>query len=236
MRSGSWNHRVRADDRSMRPNAPRPTESPPDRSVTGVKRPASKGAVRIIAGRWRSRQLPVVTADRLRPTPDRVRETLFNWLAGEVEGARCLDFFAGTGALGFEAASRGAKSVVMVERERSVAATLERAVRSLGADNVTIRCADALSWTPPAGVKFDIVFLDPPWSGPVVEAALARLERMDALAARSLAYLETERDPADIDLPPGWRFRHHRRAGRVRYHLVSRNRPAGRRDPAQGGG
>ena len=191
--------------------------------------------MRIIAGRWRSRVLPVVTTERLRPTPDRVRETLFNWLAGEVEGARCLDLFAGTGALGFEAASRGAKSVVMVERERGVAAALERAVRSLGADNVTIRCADALAWTPPGGGQFDIVFLDPPWSGPAPESALARLERMNALATGSLAYLETERDPADIELPSGWRLRHTRRAGRVRYHLASRNRPAGRRRPAQGG-
>ena len=78
--------------------------------------------MRIIAGRWRRRRLRVVTTEPIRPTPDRVRETLFNWLAGEVEGARCLDLFAGTGALGFEAASRGAKSVVMVERERGVAA------------------------------------------------------------------------------------------------------------------
>ena len=219
----------------MHPTAPRPIGSRLHRSVTGVKRSASKGAVRIIAGRWRSRRLPVVTTERLRPTPDRVRETLFNWLAGEVGGARCLDLFAGTGALGFEAASRGAKSVVMVERECGVAAVLERAARALGADNVTITCADALAWTPPAGGQFDIVFLDPPWSGPAPEAALARLERMGALATCSLAYLETERDAVDIDLPSGWRIRHTRGAGRVRYHLASRNRPAGRRDPAQGG-
>ena len=218
----------------MYPSAPRPTGSRFDRSVTDVKRSPSKGAVRIIAGRWRSRQLPVVTSQRLRPTPDRVRETLFNWLADEVDGARCLDLFAGTGALGFEAASRGAQSVVMVERERGVAEALERAVRTLGADNVTVTCADAFDWTPPPGRQFDLVFLDPPWSGPAPETALARLERMDALAARSLAYLETERGCADIDLPPGWSVRHTRRAGRVRYHLASRNRPAGFRDPAQG--
>ena len=191
--------------------------------------------MRIIAGRWRRRLLPVVTIEPVRPTPVRVRETLFNWLAGEVEGARCLDLFAGTGALGFEAASRGAKNVVMVERERGVAAALERAVRTLGADNVTITCADAFAWTPPADMKFDIVFLDPPWSGPAPEAALVRLERMDALATRSLAYLESERDPTDLDLPAGWRIRHARRAGRVRYHLASRDRPAGCRNPAQGG-
>ena len=201
---------------------------------TGVKPPAAKSTVRIIAGRWRRRLLPVAVTGGVRPTPDRVRETLFNWLDGEVDGVRCLDLFAGTGALGFEAASRGAKAVVMVERERSVAATLRRAVRTLGADNVEVVCADALAWTPPAGGPFDIVFLDPPYSGPAPEVALAQLDHLDALAAHCLVYLETNRDPDGIRLPSGWRFRHARRAGRVRYHLVSRCQPTGRRWPAHG--
>ena len=191
--------------------------------------------MRIIAGRWRRRRLPVAAAGDIRPTPDRVRETLFNWLGAGVEGRRCLDLFAGTGALGFEAASRGAKAVVLVERDPDVASALERAVRALGADNVEVVRADALGWMPPAGLRFDIVFLDPPWSGPAPETALARLDRADALAPGCMAYLETERDPADIELPPGWRFLRTRRAGRVRYHLASRNRPAGRRRAAQGG-
>ncbi len=191
--------------------------------------------MRIIAGRWRSRRLPVAAAGNVRPTPDRVRETLFNWLGAGIEGTRCLDLFAGTGALGFEAASRGAKAVVMVERDRSIAAALERAVCTLGADNVAVECADALRWVPPTGVRFDIVFLDPPWSGPPPETALARLARADALAAGCVAYLETDRDLIDIKLPPGWHFLRTRRAGRVGYHLVSRNRPAGRRRTAQGG-
>ena len=164
-----------------------------------------------------------------------MRETLFNWLGTGVEGACCLDLFAGTGALGFEAASRGARAVVLVERDRGTAATLERAVRALGADNVEVQCADAIVWTPCAGVRFDIVFLDPPWIGPSPEASLARLDRADALAARCVAYLETDRDAADIELPPGWRFLRTRRAGRVRYHLASRYRPAGRRLSTQEG-
>ena len=195
-----------------------------------MKRTASGGAVRIIAGRWRRRLLPVTGTGRLRPTPDRVRETLFNWLGGDVEGARCLDLFAGTGALGFEAASRGAKAVVMVERERDVAALLESTARALGAGNVEVVCADALVWSPPAGGRFDIVFLDPPYSGPAPEASLARLDRLDGLADDCLVYLETNRDSTGIELPPGWRLLHARRAGRVRYHLVSRSRTA-----AQGG-
>ncbi len=200
-----------------------------------MKRAASRGAVRIIAGRWRRRRLPVAAAGAVRPTPDRVRETLFNWLGAGVEGRRCLDLFAGTGALGFEAASRGAKAVVMVERDPGAAAALERAARALGADNVEVVRADALGWAPPAGVRFDIVFLDPPWSGPAPETALARLAGADALAAGCMAYLETDRAPTDIELPPGWRFLRTRRAGRVGYHLASRNPPAGRRRAVQGG-
>ena len=192
-----------------------------------MKRPASRGAVRIIAGRWRRRLLQVPATGKLRPTPDRVRETLFNWLRDDVEGARCLDLFAGTGALGFEAASRGAVAVVMVEHDRAVAAALTQTVRAFGADNVEVVCADALAWVPCTGERFDIVFLDPPYSGPSPEAALARLDRLDALAAHCLVHVETARDPDSIALPDGWRFLHTRRAGRVRYHLASRNQPTG---------
>ena len=191
--------------------------------------------MRIIAGRWRRRLIRVEATGEIRPTPDRVRETLFNWLGSGVEGMRCLDLFAGSGALGFEAASRGARVVVMVEHDRAAAAALERAARALGADNVEILCADALGWTPPARERFDIVFLDPPFSGPTPEAALARLDRLDALADDCLAYLETDRASAGMELPPGWRLLHARRAGRVGYHLASRNQPASRRFPVQGG-
>ena len=144
-----------------------------------------------------------------------------------MEGARCLDLFAGTGALGFEAASRGAKAVVMIERQRGVAAALEGAARALGADNVEVVCADALVWDPPTGARFDIVFLDPPYSGPAPEASLARLDRLEALAPHCLVYLETDRDTAVVELPPGWRFVRARRAGQVGYHLASRHRLAG---------
>ena len=193
-----------------------------------VKGPAPRGAVRIIAGRWRRRALPV--AGTLRPTPDRVRETLFNWLREDVAGALCLDLFAGTGALGFEAASRGATNVVMVERERDLAAMLQRTARTLGADNVEIVCTDALAWRPPDGRAFDIVFLDPPYAGPAPEAALERLDRLEALAPHCLVYLETDRDTAAVELPPGWRFVRARRSGQVGYHLASRNhQPAGHR-------
>ena len=182
--------------------------------------------MRIIAGRWRRRMLPVRGDGTIRPTPDRVRETLFNWLRGDIEGARCLDLFAGTGALGFEAASRGAACVVMVESDRDIAAALRSTARGLRADTVQVVHADALAWKPPADARFGIVFLDPPYSGPAPEAALARLDRLNALAARCLAYLESSDDHADTGLPIGWRVRHTRRAGQVRYHLVARHQPA----------
>ena len=191
--------------------------------------------MRIIGGRWRRHRLPLATTGTIRPTPDRVRETLFNWLGPGVEGLRCLDLFAGTGALGLEAASRGAGAVVLVEHDRGAAAALERAVRSLGADNVEVECADALVWMPPSGVRFDVVFLDPPWSGPAPETVLARLDHAGALASRCTAYLETDRALAEVALPPGWHVLRTRRAGRVRYHLASRNPPAGCRHVAQGG-
>ena len=194
-----------------------------------MKRRASGGAVRIIAGRWRRRLLPVPVTGQLRPTPDRVRETLFNWLRDEVVGSRCLDLFAGTGALGFEAASRGAAAVTLVERDGAAAAALEHMAGVLGADNVEVVRADASSWVPLAGSRFDIVFLDPPYAGPAPESALARLAGLDALAARCLVYLETARDSEALVLPDGWQLLHARRAGRVRYHLASRSRPAGSR-------
>ena len=188
-----------------------------------MTRAAARGAVRIIAGRWRRHRLPLAPSGEIRPTPDRVREALFNALGTGVEGTRCLDLFAGTGALGFEAASRGALAVVLVERDRDAAAALKLAAHTLGADNVTVERADAREWTPPSGIRFDIVFLDPPWSGPAPEEVLARLDGADALAPGCVVYLETERDPADIGLPPGWQLLRTRRAGRVRYHLASRN-------------
>ena len=219
-------------------NRPVPKDAPTVRLVSGqedsalrrhgrhpAKGPAPRGAVRVISGRWRRRVLPV--AGTLRPTPDRVRETLFNWLRDDVAGARCLDLFAGTGVLGFEAASRGAKDVVLVERGREAAAMLEGAARALGADNVTVVRADACLWRPSAGSVFDIVFLDPPYSGPAPEVALDRLDRLGALAPGCIVYLETNRDPAGIELPSGWRFLRARRAGQVGYHLASRHLPAG---------
>jgi 16S rRNA (guanine966-N2)-methyltransferase len=131
------------------------------------ERARRSGRVRIIGGRWRGRMLPVAEVAGLRPTADRARETLFNWLQPVLAGARVLDLFAGTGVLGLEALSRGAAAAVLVERERVAADALRAAISMLGADHATVVQTEALAWLragPPPGGAFDIVFVDPPWS------------------------------------------------------------------------
>src|SRR6187455_3538465 len=124
---------------------------------------SNKGVLRIIGGKYRSRQLRVPARPGLRPTPDRVRETLFNWLGQDLTGLACLDLFAGSGALGFEAASRGAARVVLVEKDRVALAELERSLAALGAAQVSIVAGDAHAFLKHEQARFDVVFLDPPF-------------------------------------------------------------------------
>jgi len=148
------------------------------------------GSVRIIGGIWRSRRIRIADGLTLRPTPDRVRETLFNWLGTRLAGARCLDLFAGTGALGFEALSRGASRAVLVESDAATAEALHRHQRELGA-TVEIICADAGEYLSRSGIgPFDIVFVDPPYSNPVTGVLEALVP---ALAPGARLYLERER-------------------------------------------
>jgi len=200
----------------------------PGRRDAGHGRPGksdrmrARGRVRIIGGRWRRRLLPVPEAPGLRPTPDRVRETLFNWLAGELPGARCLDLFAGTGALGFEAASRGASQVVLVEREPRVAAHLEQQARDLGAAaTVRVVCADALRWCREAGDAYDILFVDPPYDGVELPALLALLDSAGRIAPGGCVFVESSAGAGAAPLPPHWQVLREQRAGRVRYHLAA---------------
>src|SRR5690606_40251179 len=157
-------------------------------------KPASPGSVRIVAGRWRGTRLPVADAAGLRPTPDRVRETLFNWLQGRLAGANALDLFAGSGALGLEAVSRGASEAVLVERDPRLAGSLRGTVARLGAgDRVEVACADALAWLRASPRRaFDVVFLDPPFAAGLWEAVLAALEPW--LAPDAWLYVESTAD------------------------------------------
>ena len=159
----------------------------------------------------------------MRPTPDRVRETLFNWLAPVIEGARCLDLFAGSGALGFEAASRGADSVLMIEQQPSVANHLRQTVAELGAaDNIHVLSADALVWmrqTPSVTPTFDVVFLDPPYQADLLSAVCVALESSARLSAKAWVYLESPID-TEVTLPRTWTEFRSQTAGQVRYHLL----------------
>jgi 16S rRNA (guanine966-N2)-methyltransferase len=176
---------------------------------------SSKGSVRIVGGEYRSRRLRVASRPGLRPTPDRVRETLFNWLGQNLASLACLDLFAGSGALGFEAASRGAQRVVMVERDRAAVELLRQNCAALGAINVEIRSADAFDYVKRTDARFDLVFLDPPFRQNAVPALLAELPRL--LNPQALVYAEGEK-PAE-PVPP-WRELKRARAGQVSFQLL----------------
>ena len=173
-----------------------------------------RNRVRIIAGKWRSRIVKFPAAAQLRPTPDRVRETLFNWLGQRLDDLSCLDLFAGSGALGFEARSRGARRVVMVERDRAVAEALRESARSLEATGIEVEQGDAMAWLARSGERFDLVFVDPPYASDLAVQALALLPSRLAPGAR--VYVESA-----APLAPGaaWRVLREDRAGAVRYAL-----------------
>lgn len=155
-------------------------------------RQSNKGSIRIISGKWRGRKLPVLPQPGLRPTPDRVRETLFNWLRPVIAGAVCLDLYAGTGALGFEALSRGAGRVVMIEKDRLLVQELRRQAQLLGTDAAEVFHADAISWLAAAEQQFDLVFLDPPFGKNLAAASCELLLNRGHLHQLSLVYVESE--------------------------------------------
>ena len=176
---------------------------------------SGRNRVRIIAGKWRSRIVKFPAAAQLRPTPDRVRETLFNWLGQRLDDCACLDLFAGSGALGFEAMSRGAARVVMVERDRSVAEGLRESSRALDAQGLELVEGDALAYLKRSSEKFDVVFLDPPYASDLAERALAELPSHLNRGAR--VYVEGAHALAP---KAPWRTLREDRAGAVRYALL----------------
>ena len=183
------------------------------RSNAGRPQP---GSVRVIAGLWRGRKIPIAPATAVRPTPDRVRETAFNWLRDFLPGAKCLDLFAGTGALGFEALSRGAGEVWFVEQDSTLAAALRSQAAVFGVEPRVLRqdVASLLHGTPP--MRFDIVFLDPPYATPI-EPLLALLPQW--LAPGALVYVERPAAPGlpHVNGTQWWRSAH---AGAVAYGLL----------------
>ena len=175
--------------------------------------------IRIIGGQWRRSLLPVPDVPGLRPTPDRVRETLFNWLGQDLTGWSVLDAFAGTGVLGFEAASRGAVAVQMLERETRLVSQLSATKTRLGASAVTVTQADAMAWMKRAPAQFDLVFLDPPFDANLFEPALAA--SLHCVVPQGWIYLEASA-PFDAGslAERGLELYRHSRAGAVHAHLI----------------
>jgi 16S rRNA (guanine966-N2)-methyltransferase len=180
--------------------------------------------VRIIGGRWRGRRIRFPASVALRPTPDRVRETLFNWLAGALPGARVLDAFAGSGALGLEALSRGAAAALFIEADRRVYRQLTQTVRELAADAGRVVCADAHALlSAPASDRFDLVLLDPPFQTGRLPELCTLLEARGWLAPRAWIYLEQAAQERIAPLPEPWTPWREMQAGAVRSTLVRRN-------------
>ena len=186
-----------------------------------MKSRQASNQLRIIAGTWRGRKLSLHPVPGLRPTPDRVRETLFNWLDPAIRGTYCLDLFAGSGALGIEAASRGAAEVVLVDNNPQVVEILREQQQLLNAAQVQVVQVDVddyLSGTPRA---FDVVFLDPPFREGRLSGCINKLESRGWLANEAWVYLEVEHG-LELDLPENWALHRSKQAGQVDYHLVRR--------------
>ncbi|MEM8984592.1 MAG: 16S rRNA (guanine(966)-N(2))-methyltransferase RsmD [Pseudomonadota bacterium] len=180
------------------------------------------GRIRIVAGEWRRRFIRVSDGKDLRPTPDRVRETLFNWLAPEIAGARVLDAFAGSGILGLEALSRGARAALFFEREPRLARALSDNIATFAAtDRATVQCADAWRALARPGMPHDLVFLDPPYRETAHAELCTLLQKNGWLAADARIYLEQDADRPPPRLPTPLGIRRHAKAGRVRFMLAS---------------
>ena len=182
-----------------------------------------QGQLRIIAGQWRSRQFDFPMAHGLRPTPNRVRETLFNWLAPYIEGARVLDLFTGSGALFLEALSRGAGSALALDMNPAAINSLRDHLQTLRCENGTLLNSDALVYLQQVPTTpYDLVFLDPPFGQDLLQPACSLLEEKSWLAPRAWIYTESENPPSTLGLPGNWRLHREQKAGQVHYALWQR--------------
>ena len=180
-----------------------------------------KNQVKIIAGKWRGRNIKFPTSDGLRPTANRTRETLFNWLAPVINHAKCLELFAGSGSLGFEALSRGANHVVMIDTDIKVAQQLKDTAKILNAENLTIHQMTAEQYIQTSKEKFDIVFIDPPFSSNLIEPICNLLDKHDLLNPNAHIYIETQKKLSSPTLPASWQILKAKTAGQVAYYLGS---------------
>ena len=187
------------------------------------KKSIQTGFIRLISGKWRGKKLPVKDKEGLRPTTDRNKETLFNWLMHDVRDANCLDCFSGSGSLAFEALSRFAKNATLLERDKQVAAQLRENLQNLKADNARVIETDSINYLQQmATQQFDIVFVDPPFHKGLVQACCSALEKNNYLATQALIYIEREAQLSDLILPPNWQLLKEKSAGQVTYQLYLR--------------
>ncbi|WP_117236409.1 16S rRNA (guanine(966)-N(2))-methyltransferase RsmD [Vibrio maerlii] len=194
------------------------------RQQNSSQKKPSTGFVRIISGLWRGRKLPVHDAEGLRPTTDRVKETVFNWLAQDVPKARCLDLFAGAGGLGFEAASRQAQLVTMVELDKQAHAQLKNNIATLKTDSIELLNDNALTvLTKSPSEPYDVVFLDPPFHKGLLAECIELLEKNNWLTEHAMIYIETEKELAIENIPQHWHPHREKTAGQVCYRLFERN-------------
>jgi 16S rRNA (guanine966-N2)-methyltransferase len=188
-----------------------------------LSKPSSNNQLRIIGGQWRGRKLSFPDVEGLRPTGDRIRETLFNWLAPEIQGSRCLDLFAGSGALGIEALSRGAAASIMVERDAKAAAQLRSNLEILKTEQGRIINAEVLSLLQKGNTDepYHIIFIDPPFQLKLWQAVIEALEAGHWLADNATIYIESGRDD-DYHPPINWQLHRDKHAGAVSYRLFYR--------------
>lgn len=191
--------------------------------VKTSKSQGKMGAIRIIAGKHRGRKLPVLMAEGLRPTTDRIKETLFNWLMPYINNSHCLDCFAGAGSLGFEALSRGSSNITLIELDKSAAKQLNNNKKLLGAENLNVVNANALQYLAQvANESYDIVFIDPPFYKGLAEQACDLLQN-GWLKPNALIYVEVESSSSTIALPENWILLKEKVSGQVAYRLYQAN-------------
>ncbi|MDH5301574.1 MAG: 16S rRNA (guanine(966)-N(2))-methyltransferase RsmD [Gammaproteobacteria bacterium] len=185
------------------------------------KKPRVSNQLRIIAGQWRGRKLNFPDGEGLRPTIDRVRETLFNWLRGDVAGARCLDLFSGSGALGLEALSHGAAQCTFVEKNSVAVASLKANLALLKCDVGSVVAQDAFEFLARQSRPFDLIFLDPPFGQSLLQRSIDEIAQRQLLSPTGLIYLESELDLTALTLPVNWELVRHKKAGQSHYGLLS---------------
>ncbi len=183
-----------------------------------IKKPNKNGQFRVIGGQWKGRKLKFIEVEGLRPSLDRVRETLFNWLQSNIHGARCLDLFAGSGAIGIEALSRGASHLDFVELNKKAVRQLETNLGLLDADDGNVIHQDAKQFLDKTDQAYDIIFIDPPFHKGIAQEILSKLAQTNLLKEGALIYLEMEQN-LEVDIPQSWELLKDKKAGQLQYRL-----------------